>query len=97
MVTAFVYILYSKSIKKHYIGFTTESILIRVDRHNSNYYDGKFTTQGKPWELVFSIECKDEKLARKIENHIKAMKSSKYIENLINYPEISEKLIARYL
>ena len=96
MATASVYVLYSKSISKHYIGFTTESTDIRVERHNSDYYIDKFTQKGKPWLLIFSIECKDEGIARKIEAHIKGMKSTKYINNLINYPEMINKLIDRY-
>jgi putative endonuclease len=31
-----------------------------------------------------------------IEKHIKAMKSKKYIENLIKYPEMSVKLLQKY-
>jgi putative endonuclease len=34
--------------------------------------------------------------AHKIENHIKKMKSKKYIENLKKYPEISLRLLQKY-
>jgi putative endonuclease len=34
--------------------------------------------------------------ARKIENHIKRMKSKKYIKDLKSYSELSEKLFNQY-
>jgi putative endonuclease len=46
--------------------------------------------------LFFEIPNLDKVAARKIETHIKAMKSKKYINNLKKYPEISLKLIAKY-
>ncbi len=35
-------------------------------------------------------------MAGKIENHIKKMKSKKYIKDLKKYPEIAQKLIKKY-
>ena len=47
----YVYILYSPSTNKHYIGFTSETVAQRLEKHNSDYYKNKFTAIGKPWEL----------------------------------------------
>ena len=91
----FVYILYSEKISKYYIG-NTHDIDLRIERHNTCYYENKWSAKGKPWKLYFSIECKDSTQARKVENHIKKMKSKKYIENLPKYPEITEKLLEKY-
>jgi len=93
---AFVYILYSSTIDKFYIGFTTEIPDVRLERHNSDYYEDKFTANGKPWDLFLSFECESKEQARKIEAHIKSMKSQKYIRNLATYPEIIEKLKLKF-
>ena len=33
-----VYIIYSNSSDSFYTGFTTESVVARVEKHNNNYY-----------------------------------------------------------
>ena len=91
-----VYILYSESKDSYYVGFTTELISVRVGRHNSGYYDDKYTGSGKPWELILEIACTSDVQARAIERHIKSMKSRKYIENLKTYIDMQEKLIVRF-
>ena len=93
---ASTYILYSISKDSFYIGFTTENVELRIIRHNTDYYNDKYTALGKPWELFLQIPCDSEKQARNIEAHIKAMKSKKYIENLKKYPDIIRKLIIKY-
>lgn len=93
---AHVYILPSQSINKFYVGFTTETVLSRLEQHNTDYYENKFTANGIPWVLFCSIECNSMNQARKIEAHIKSMKSAKYIQNLVLYPEIIEKLKAKF-
>ena len=46
--------------------------------------------------LFFSYENLEYKQARNIESHIKKMKSKVYIENLVKYPEIIERLKEKY-
>ncbi len=91
----FVYILYSESLKKYYI---VEALNLgeRVEQHNSGFYDNAYTMQVSDWVLYLFIECKDRAQARKIETHIKKMKSKIYIQNLKKYPEILEKLKITY-
>ncbi len=91
-----VYILFSKKIDKYYVGFTTESVADRLVKHNEGYYDNKWTEAGKPWDLVFTITCENPMQARNIERHIKSMKSTKYIQNLIKYPEMTQKLLLKF-
>ncbi len=93
---AIVYIIYSPSIDKFYTGFSTESIEIRLQRHNDDYYNDKWTSKGKPWQVHLTIECKSDLVASKIEMHIKSMKSKKYMANLKLYPEIVQKLKLKY-
>ena len=93
---ASVYILYSSSHDSYYIGFTTELAEVRIDRHNNDYYENKYTRSGKPWALFLEIKCSTDDQAKSIEKHIKSMKSKKYIHDLKIYPEMIEKLLARF-
>ena len=93
---ATVYILHSKKIDKFYTGFTTESIEQRLEKHNNNYYENKWTKQGQPWAVFYILECEHLKQAQSIEMHIKKMKSKKYIDNLSQYPEMGQKLLDQY-
>ena len=91
------YILYSKSVDKFYIGSSHTSLKDRVCKHNTSFYSGHhYTSQASDWELYLSISCESFSHARKIENHIKRMKSRKYITDLRLYPEILEKLLYTY-
>lgn len=63
--------------------------------HNSP--SNKFTGKADDWLLYLKFTCKCKNQALKIERHIKRMKSKVYIQNLIQYPEIIEKLKATYL
>ena len=91
----FVYILYSRSIDKYYVGETDD-----VDRrrllHNIGHFKGSYTSQSSDWEIVLKVECKDRSQALAIENAIKKWKSREYIENLVKYPELMEKLKKKF-
>ena len=70
----------------------------RLERHIANYYGvKKFTAKADDWEVFLSIQCQSITQARRIEKHIKRMKSRKYIRNLKIYPEIIDKLKAQYI
>jgi len=90
------YIIYSKQIDKFYIGATQEDVNSRLEKHNSSTYGNKFTSQANDWVLFHFIECNSYAQSINIERHIKKMKSRKYLENLVMYPEISAKLFAKY-
>ena len=82
----FVYILFSESICKFYIG-QTQNVIDRVNRHNSGR--GKYTSKGTPWELVFFTTCNSRAEAMKLERKIKNFKSQKRTSEFIE-KEISE-------
>ena len=91
------YILYSKEIDHFYIGSTSLKPEERLKRHLEEYYGKqKFTAQVKDWEIFYVIECSTIEQAKKVEKHIKRMKSRKYIQNLVKYPEISHRLKEKY-
>ena len=79
---AYVYIIYSGSTDKYYIGSTTEIIETRIERHNNGYYQNKYTESVKPWSLYYLIPGETIVQARRIETHVKSMKSRRDIENL---------------
>ena len=92
----YLYILHSKKLNKYYIG-ETHDVNLRLEQHNEGFYDkNSFTKKGQPWKLTFQLECRNKKQAQKIEQHIKKMKSKKYIQNLMQYQEIQEKLLHKY-
>ena len=76
-----VYILYSKSKDKHYIGYA-KNLSERLSKHNAGATPS--TRPGIPWVLVYKEECVNKTAAIKRENAIKKMKSRKYIEQLIS-------------
>ncbi|MCP4355707.1 MAG: GIY-YIG nuclease family protein [Proteobacteria bacterium] len=93
----YTYILHSKKLSKFYIGATSININTRIDRHLSEYYENsKFTAKANDWILFYCIECCSYTQALKIEKHIKKMKSKVYINNLLKFPEITEKLLKKF-
>ena len=63
---------------------------------NKEYGIRKYTSKADDWELYFTLACESIDIARKIEQHIKKMKSRTYITNLLIYKEVSEKLLQRF-
>jgi putative endonuclease len=93
----FVYILYSKSLDRFYTGLTTLSIEERIENHIQKKYGNlNFTQKAEDWEMFHFIQCNDFSQARKIEIHIKKMKSKIYIQNLKSYPELVRKLLTKF-
>ncbi|MCX6290889.1 MAG: GIY-YIG nuclease family protein [Bacteroidetes bacterium] len=92
----FVYILNSDKLNRFYIG-STKNLKERLAKHRTHFYGNlNFTSKANDWTLYFHIECLTEKQARKIEVHIKRMKSKTYIENLKKYPELVHKVKDKY-
>jgi putative endonuclease len=95
MDTFIVYILYSPSIDKFYIGYTS-NIEQRLHFHNDTTKNKIWTKRGQPWEEFFTIQGLQKSQALKIEKHIKRMKSKKYIQDLPNNPKSLEELKAKF-
>ena len=88
---AAVYILYSKYLNKYYIGSCCD-LKVRLEQHKNKISKRSFTAKARDWELFFSAEKLGYKQARLIERHIKRMKSRKYLQDILKYPQIFEKL-----
>jgi putative endonuclease len=92
----YVYIMYSGSLDRYYTGNTVLHPDERLAQHNSAYNKNSYTTKGMPWKMFLVLECDSREQARKVELHIKKMKSKQYILNLNQYPEMRKKLLNRY-
>lgn len=93
----FVYVLYSKTLRKSYTGITTLLVEERLENHlKKKYSKSNFTQKAMDWEVFWFLEGESFSQVRKIEIHIKKMKSKVYLENLQKYPEMGEKLLARF-
>jgi putative endonuclease len=73
-----VYILWSESLQKFYVGRTND-IDDRLHRHNSGYQ--KFTSKGRPWILVSTFDCKDRAEAFNLENKVKKRGIKRFLED----------------
>jgi len=76
-----VYILYSSSIDKYYVGFTN-NLERRLLEHNRK--KGKYTDGGIPWILVHQEHYAMKSEAMKREKQIKQQKSRQYILSILS-------------
>lgn len=90
-----VCIIYSGRLDRFYTG-EAEDVGERVKQHNDGFFKNSFTSSVSDWVLFAIIDCDYRIQARKIETHIKKMKSSKYIRDIKQYPDIIFKLKKRY-
>ena len=92
----FCYVLYSQSLNRYYIGYTSD-IEERIKLHNTGYFRGKsYTHITSDWDKYLLIPCETVTQAVFVESRIKKMKSRKYIENLKRYPEMIEKILKEF-
>jgi putative endonuclease len=83
-----VYILYSESLDRFYIGHTVESLEERLRKHLTNH--GGFTSKAKDWHIVYREEFDEKNNAYRRELQIKAMKSKERIQRLCKSSNGSE-------
>ena len=76
----FVYILYSQSRDRYYIG-SCANVEQRLIRHNAGATLS--TKSGRPWKVVYTKTYPTKIEALKREINLKKMKSRLYLENLI--------------
>jgi len=73
-----VYILYSETILRYYVG-QTANIESRLLRHNNGYV--KSTKRGLPWKLIYKIEVNSRSEALILERKIKKRGAKRYLDN----------------
>ncbi len=86
-----VYILYSETADRYYIGHT-QDLTKRIGSHNSqDNINGIYTRKNGPWKLVYSESDFTVRAdAMKREKQIKAWKSRKKIVELITSAQSAE-------
>jgi putative endonuclease len=77
----YMYILYSATLNRYYVGSTGDALTERLRRHNSNHKG--FTGGLGDWQLVYTETFSDKFSAHKRELQVKKWKSRKMIEKLI--------------
>jgi len=82
----YLYILKSLQNNRYYVG-SCLNLTNRLDQHNKGY--NKSTKLGRPWNIVFSKEFDDIKIARQIEYKLKKLKSRIITEKIV----ASQKII----
>ena len=92
---AYVYILHSASTNHYYTG-SCKNLTSRLSEHRTHIYTNSFTARASDWEVFLVIENLEYQQSRKIEKHIKRMKSKTFIKNLKKYPELIQKLKIKY-
>mgnify|MGYP001113365913 CR=1 FL=1 len=83
-MSCMVYILYSKSLDKYYIGHTS-NMEERLKKHN-NRHKG-FTGRNDDWKVVYTDHYGSKSEAMKREREIKSWKSRVKIKKLISPTE----------
>jgi putative endonuclease len=74
----FVYVLYSSSLDKYYVG-STDDVAKRFAQHNGG--KGKFTSTGMPWILITTFSCNSRSEAVVLEMKIKRRGIKRYLQD----------------
>ncbi|MEO8516560.1 MAG: GIY-YIG nuclease family protein [Flavobacterium sp.] len=93
-MTHFLYILFSKSKDKYYIGETSD-VDFRLNLHNSHNFKNNFTKIADDWSVVLQFECYDKNDALYLEAFIKRMESKKFILKIIDNKDILLDILAK--
>ncbi len=76
----YLYILYSKSTTKYYVG-ETHNIEERLIKHNQHTYSGSFTKIANDWDLTLLFNCSNKEEAIFLERY----SLSNAQENIFSY------------
>ncbi|MCE7068158.1 GIY-YIG nuclease family protein [Dyadobacter sp. CY326] len=74
-----VYILFSDSLGKFYVG-QTQNLDSRLRMHNGRRVN--FTAKGVPWKLFYTFECSDRSTAMQLESKIKKRGIKRHLQDL---------------
>jgi len=77
-----VYIIYSASLNKFYVGYTGDEMNVRLKKHNANHKG--FTGRNADWMIKYTEEFETKYDAMKREKEIKGWKSRLKIQKLIS-------------
>jgi putative endonuclease len=80
----YVYILFSVSTDKFYIG-QTNNLSDRINRHNSSC--GAYTSFGKPWILIWSDKKDERAQAIALEKKLKNLSKHRIVRFIAKYKD----------
>jgi putative endonuclease len=89
----YVYILFSPSSKKYYIG-QTSNLATRLKQHN-HLSTNSFTSKYRPWILKISMEFSSRRSAIKVEKYLKK-KPRSYIRRVITEADLRKYVIDKF-
>jgi putative endonuclease len=90
----YLYILYSNSSEKFYIGQTT-NLEERISKHKNHFYLNSFTKIANDWEVVLTFICSNKEEAIYLESFIKRMKSKIFNNKIIADPSILKDILSK--
>ena len=93
-MTHFLYILYSKTADKYYVGETID-VELRLNMHNNQVFNNSFSKIANDWILKLIFEQLEKSNILFLEKFVKRMKSRKFIEKLIEEPQILTSILSR--
>ena len=88
----YLYILYSSSSQKFYIGETND-VAERILKHRNHFYSNSFTKIANDWEIVLTFMCNNKEEALYLESFIKRMKSKTFNNKIIEDPTILKDIL----
>ncbi|MBF4514939.1 GIY-YIG nuclease family protein [Flavobacterium sp. ANB] len=90
----YLYIIYSDSCQKFYIG-ETASIENRISKHHDHFYSNSFTKIANDWKIVLLFNCINKDEAVYLEKFIKRMKSKIFNTKIIDDPSILKDILSK--
>ena len=90
----YLYIIYSKTIDKYYVGETPD-VENRITQHNNHHFKTSYTKAADDWTVLLKYQCQNKKEALFLEKYTKRMKSRKFIEKIIKNPEILSDILKK--
>lgn len=76
-----VYILYSTELDKYYVGYTSQDVSMRLQKHLAKH--SGFTAKAKDWIIVHVEQFETKMAEMRREKEIKAWKSKIKIQQLM--------------
>ncbi|RYY46118.1 MAG: hypothetical protein EOO06_15185 [Chitinophagaceae bacterium] len=91
----YIYVLYSESSDKYYVGYTTD-ITSRLRRHNEQEHFNTYTCKSRPWRVAALFWCgEDAGAAKRIECFIKRQKSRELLKRLCDLAFVPSGILAQ--
>lgn len=91
-----VYIIYSSSLDRYYVG-ETEDFALRFHQHNTGFYHNAYTVKAADWKECVLISCPSKNIAIRLEQFIKRMKSRKFVEQLIADARMQQDILIKIM